>query len=229
MRGADEAGELFCFVPGGPLLRGGDPEAAGSGPEELLDIGPFALARHPVTVGAFGRFLEAVKATDPTQAALHRPVGFDALREAGEKRPVTGVTLADAEAYCQWLCEATGIRLRLPTADEWEKAARGADGRSYPWGESFGPQRCASLALGNPAGPAPEVGSHPDDRSPFGIEDLSGGVWEWTSTAASPRRQIVVGGSLISEAAGCRCAARRAIDTDTDMPVLGFRVLREVG
>ena len=227
LRGEEDAGGLFCFVPGGPAVLGGDRLADGAGAARTPLIPPFAVARHPVTVGAYARFLAWVGEDRVALARRHRPPDFDAQRQAGDTRPVTAVRFVDAVAYCGWLSEASGATLRLPTANEWEKAARGADGRPFPWGDRLTPDSCASIWSGAPGGPPPPVGSHETDRSPFGVEDCAGGVWEWTGTAVDERR-LVVGGSIVSGAAGCRSAVRRALDPDQRLPFLGFRVVREL-
>jgi formylglycine-generating enzyme required for sulfatase activity len=189
---------------------------------------PYALARHPVTVGAYARFLEYIAADDRRLARAHTPPDFAALRRAGERRPMRNLRAIDAEAYCRWMSEATGVVVRLPLADEWEVAARGADMRAFPWGDRFDPGLCASLWGGDPAGPPPEVGTHPADCSPFGLEDAAGNVWEWTATDCGDDRRLVVGGSVLSEEPGCRVAARRGLPSDTRLRSLGFRVLREL-
>ena len=227
LRGEEDAGDLFCFVPGGPAVLGGDPLAEGAGAVRTPLLPPFAIARHPVTVGAYARFLAWVGEDRIALARRHRPPDFDEQRGAGETRPITGVRLTDAVAYCAWLSEASGVTLRLPTADEWEKSARGADGRAFPWGDRITADSCASLWTGDPGGPPPPVGALPGDRSPFGVEDLAGGVWEWTGTAADPR-QVVTGGSIVSHGAGCRSAVRRALSPEQRLPFLGFRVVREL-
>lgn len=223
---AGEAGERFAFVPGGPARLGGDDRAAGSGPERQVEIAPFAIARQTVTVGAFARFLAFIAETDAAEAENRTPPDFADQRLRGDLRPVTGVRLGDAEAYCRWLCDATGLHLRLPTADEWQKAARGADGRAWPWGDRWDDLACGALPACDPAGPPPEVGAFAMDRSPFGMEDAAGGVWEWTGTPASSARTTVVGGAYLSEPDACRCAVRRALGPETRLPFLGFRVVR---
>lgn len=225
-RWAGEAGERFAYVPGGPARLGGDARAAGSGPERLVDLPAYAIARHAVTVGAWARFLTILEESDPIEARRRTPPNFRDQRAQGDTRPVTFVSLDDAQAYCRWLCEATGLVLRLPTADEWQKAARGGDARAWPWGDRWDDLACGSLSACDPAGPPPEVGAFARDRSPFGMEDGAGGVWEWTGSDDGGNRTISVGGSWISEPDACRCAVRRALRPETRLAFLGFRVVR---
>jgi serine/threonine-protein kinase len=228
LEGESTAGESFCFVPGGPALLGGDDRAPGSAAGSRPHIDRFAIARFPVTVGAYARYLGWLAENDPPEGRRRTPPGFDRMRRSGERRPVVATTLEDADAYCNWLREVTGVVLRLPTADEWEKAARGADGRAYPWGDGFEPGFCASLWMGRPASGPPDVGRFPIDRSPFGMRDTAGGVWEWTGTTTGPGRGVVLGGAIITEGDGCRSATRRAIPGESRLAFLGFRVVREV-
>ncbi len=228
IRNEESSGERFCFVPGGPAQIGGDRLAAGASYQDRPYIGPFAIARNPVTVGAYARFLDWLGAHDPVEARIRTPMIQPSRGQADERRPITGISHDDALAYCDWLREATGVVLRLPTAAEWEKAARGADGRVFPWGDRMELGACASLELGTPQGPPPPVGSFPLDCSPFGVEDTAGGVWEWTSTALPDQRNIVMGGSIVSEPDGCRSGSRRALQANTKLHFLGFRVLLEL-
>ena len=228
LRGANRGSEQFCFVPGGPTLLGGDDRAPGSGPEREVDLPPFAIARHPVTVGAYARFLNWIAREDAAESRIRTPWNWPEQLRRGETRPVTQIARDDAERYSKWVSKLTRVTVRLPTADEWEKAARGADGRAYPWGDRFEPGACASLHSCDPTSPPPSTGRHPLDRSPFGMEDGAGLVWEWTSTHVA-NRQVVVGGCWTSEADSCRLAARRAIKPGAQLPQVGFRVLYELG
>jgi formylglycine-generating enzyme required for sulfatase activity len=98
--------------------------------------------------------------------------------------PVGGVSWDDAVAYTAWLADLTGDPWRLPTEAEWEKAARGTDGRIYPWGDKFDKKRCTTSESGK--GTTTPVGSHPSGASPYGVLDMAGNVWEWTSSRFIP-------------------------------------------
>jgi len=228
LRDAESAGERFCFVPGGHAILGGDGEAPGSAPEREVDIPAFAIARNPVSVGAYSRFLGWLQREEPAEVRARTPENWTQQTRRGESRPVTGLSLADARRYCRWLTELTGVVIRLPRSDEWEKAVRGTDGRAWPWGDRFLPQGAATLHSCEPGDALPLPGSFPLDRSPFGVEDGAGLVWEWTDTDDGPL-QVVRGGSVLDTEFGARAAARRALRPDRRLPTLGFRVLRELG
>jgi formylglycine-generating enzyme required for sulfatase activity len=100
------------------------------------------------------------------------------LVEGKEDHPVVNVSWHDAAAFCTWLSQLTGFQFNLPTEAEWEKAARGTDGRIYPWGDEFEAKRLNSFENGiretTPAGKY-----SPEHDSPYGIADMCGNVWEW--------------------------------------------------
>jgi formylglycine-generating enzyme required for sulfatase activity len=90
------------------------------------------------------------------------------------------VSWQDAVAYAAWIAERTGERFRLASEAEWEKAARGADGRIYPWGDTFDKAQCNTSESG--IGTTTPVGSYPSVASPYGVPDMAGNVWEWTGS-----------------------------------------------
>ena len=144
-----------------------------------------------------------------------------------EDHPVVLVSIADAHAYAGWLSERTAQTWRLPTELEWEKAARGIDGRRFPWGEAFDP----GLANSHDAGPfsTMPVGSFPDGASPYGALDMAGQVFEWVNTLWRPGRYLVKGGSWDDKGCGiCRAAARHSRPEDIKHILIGFRLVREV-
>lgn len=140
--------------------------------------------------------------------------------------PVVMVSHGDVRAYAQWLSRKTGRTWRLPTELEWEKAARGTDGRRFPWGDRFDPTRLNSHDKG-PFDTLP-VGRFPKGASPFGLLDAAGQVFEWTASPGNPGRYIVKGGSWDDSGCGvCRPAARHARPAGLKHILIGFRLVRE--
>ncbi len=168
---AGEAPEGFVFVPGGPVHLGGDDDAPNGMLATHVDVPAFFIARFPVTFGEYIAFLDDLQARDPdaAQQRLPRTAGDGALcllREDGTyttgdhliegplaeryppgrghelRLPVYGVSWLDANAYADWRSARDGRRYRLPSEHEWEKAARGADQRVFPWGNTFDPSFC---------------------------------------------------------------------------------------
>ncbi len=159
--GSSPDSEEMAYVPGGPVLLGGASPTAMPGPV-LVEVGAFWIDRYEVTNAEYMAFVRATG---------HRPPMFADDPEFNRPdQPVTGVSWDDAEAYCRWRGK------RLPTEREWEKAARGEDGRLYPWGDTFG----AELAYLEGELPA-TVGSHRGDVSPYGVYDMAGNVSEWVA------------------------------------------------
>lgn len=144
------------------------------------------------------------------------------------RHPVVMVSYGDAAAYAAWLSKVTAYRWRLPSEAEWEKAARGTDGRWFPWGQEFDAKRLNTHDAG-PFDTVP-VGTYPDGASPFGMLDPAGQVFEWTSTPARSGRMIVKGGSWDDKGCGiCRPAARHGRPRTIKHILVGFRLVRETG
>ncbi|MGV8899317.1 MAG: formylglycine-generating enzyme family protein [Burkholderiaceae bacterium] len=122
-----------------------------------------------------------------------------------DEHPVVMVSQADANAYAAWLSRRTGQVWRLPIEPEWEKAARGVDGRYFPWGWKFAPARLNSHDAG-PSDTAP-VGRYPADASPYGVLDGAGQVFEWTASAAGSGAPSSTGAHGTTKVAAC--AGRR--------------------
>jgi iron(II)-dependent oxidoreductase len=165
------APENMVFVPGGDFRMGRDNGDAYERPAHLVAVKPFYLDKYEVTCEQYGKFVEETgHAHPPSWENGHYPTGNATL-------PVTGVSWDDATAYAQW------ARKRLPTEEEWEFAARGDDGRLYPWGSEWKPK--AANAADTSAGKMIEVGYYPAGASPFGALDMVGNAWEWTASNAS--------------------------------------------
>lgn len=161
-------GAPLVLVPAGSFVMGDDEES----PRREIYLDGFYIDRFEITTARYAKFLEAT-------GSSHPPDEWETLDPArGSDLPVIGVDWNDAAAYCKWAGR------RLPTDSEWEKAARGADERRYPWGnESPGPDR-ANFQNASPEpykGGLTRVGSHPAGRSPYGVEDLAGNAAEWTA------------------------------------------------
>ena len=169
----------FVEVPAGPFLMGE------RGEQHEVTLPTYYIARYPVTVAQFQAFVEA---------SGHKPHDPDSLKGVSN-HPVVWVTWYDALAYCEWLTEQVrawegtpeplatllrdqGWRITLPSEAEWEKAARGTDGRVYPWGDEPDPNRANYDETG--IGTTSAAGCFPGGVSVYGVEDLSGNVWEWT-------------------------------------------------
>ena len=157
-------------IPAGEFTMGsqdGDPDER---PAHKVHVDAFSMDVYEVTVGQYAAFLQAT--------GFNSPLDWQTMNQpAHQKRPVANVDWVDAAAYCKWAGK------RLPTEAEWEKAARGTDGRLYPWGNDSptplhanygktGSHNYGALAL---------VGTLEDGKSPYGIYDMAGNVWEWVS------------------------------------------------
>ncbi len=140
--------------------------------------------------------------------------------------PVVMVSHDDTLAYAAWLSGETGMTWRLPSDLEWEKAARGTDGRYFPWGDEFDAARLNSHDAGPFATMA--VGSFTSGASPYGLLDAAGQVFEWTATTAGADRFLVKGGSWDDKGCGiCRPAARHSRPQHIKHILIGFRLVAE--
>lgn len=159
-------------VPAGPFVMGedtrGEPDER---PRHTRTLPAFEIDRTEVTRENYERCIRAGRCTSP------RPLD---ARFRDPRQPVVGVSWFQASAYCAW------VGARLPTEAEWEKAARGADGRTYPWGETYPTLRMATFGHDEHAGHPDPVGSHPGFPSPYGALDLAGNVWEWVADPYDP-------------------------------------------
>jgi len=177
-RGADRPAAVMSasddvqmvFVPAGEFIMGSD-DAEADDDEKPLSIvfgRDFWIDKFEVTNARYRRCMEA--------GACTRPVGLGYDDPTRANHPVTVISWKQAVAYCRWAGK------RLPTEAEWEKAARGTDGRRYPWGNRYEADRVnAGYTDGTTA-----VGSYPLGASPYGVMDMAGNVWEWTSSLYKP-------------------------------------------
>lgn len=156
-------------------------------------------------------------------------------REAArwERFPVTAISALDAEAYVAWLRESGRLpRARLCSEVEWERAARGADDREYPHGWSIAPAEAnydRTYDKNDQAMGPDEVGSFPASASPFGVDDLAGNAYEWTTSALEHGRYVARGGSFYYDATTARATNRTLLDSESRDVSLGFRVCATEG
>ena len=206
------------------------------GPQSL---GRFLITRTPITNAEYAAFVEATghRAPDVDEETwrgyrLVHPYTRTRRHAWAEGRPPPAradhplvlVSHDDASAYAAWLRGQTGRPWRLPTELEWEKAARGPEGRIFPWGDAFDP----ALLNSHDSGPFDTlpVGSRPAGASPYGLLDAAGQVFEWTGSAGNPGRFLVKGGSWDDSGCGvCRPAARHGRPADIKHILIGFRLV----
>ena len=143
-------------------------------PGRKVNLPTFTIDRFEVTNRQFAEFVSATNRHPPEDW----PNGHSTPEKADY--PVVFVSWHDADSYCRWAGK------RLPIEAEWEKAARGTDGRKYPWGDTFDPKR-AKIATGSVMFSTPgAVGHYEDGKSPYGAYDMIGNVWEWTDSWYQP-------------------------------------------
>jgi len=156
-----------------------------------LRIERFHIDRTPVTNAQFKRFLDATKYTPRDAHNFLRDWSNHAPPAGWENKPVTWVSLEDARAYAAWAGK------RLPHEWEWQYAAQGGDGRSYPWGSTWNSEAVPATNRARTLAPPADVDAHPQGASPFGVLDLVGNVWQWTDeyTDEHTRAAVLRGGS----------------------------------
>jgi formylglycine-generating enzyme required for sulfatase activity len=184
---------IWCQVPAGPFLMGSDPKRDPQAydnekPQHKVDLRAYKIGRYLVTNAQYAAFVEDGGYTDKWEQCWTKAGWKWKGKRTGPSRygsnfdlpnhPVVGVTWYEAVAFCNWLTFQLGQAIRLPTEAEWEKAARGADGRLYPWGDEPDPNRANYSDTG--IGSTSAVGCFPSGVSPYGVHDMAGNVWEWT-------------------------------------------------
>lgn len=161
---------LMTFVPGGPFDMGSHQGESDELPIHQVRLDAFHIDRYEVTNARFRPCVEAGTCEPPKSCVYGQPTYGD---EAKANHPVGCVSWSNAKTYCEWR------GARLPTEAEWEKAARGTDERTYPWGNGS-PSRSLLNYNGNVGATTP-VGSYPDGVSSYGLYDMAGNVWEWVA------------------------------------------------
>jgi formylglycine-generating enzyme required for sulfatase activity len=227
-------------------------------PRHTLTLPAFEIARVPVTNALYAAFVAA--GGTPAPSTWHAPQPPVALAD----HPVVDVSWEQANAFCEWLNQEienvkskiekphvadasnflilnSQFSIRLPTEAEWERAARGIDGRTFPWGDTWDAARANTRESGL-AGTTP-VGAYPTGASAAGCLDLAGNVWEWTASLdlrypyaaddgrEDPRaagRRILRGGCYANPYGFARCACRFRLLPSVRNPFMGFRIARNI-
>ena len=189
----------------------------GDAGERIVELDDVLIGRWPVTVAHMRSFVEA------TGRSVTHALGARLDAEQLADHPATEVSFGDAVDFSAWLARTLDRPVRLPTGDEWEAAARGRDGRAWPWGEVFDPERCNSVESG--WGWTVPVHAHPEGAAACGAEQLAGNVWEWVGEPSDDDGwRSVRGGSYLDTAWGVRCARALPADPERATPTTGFRI-----
>jgi formylglycine-generating enzyme required for sulfatase activity len=217
-------------------------------PQHMLRLPAFEIARLPVTNALYLPFVAATGARPPIVWRGSAPPAVLA------NHPLVDVSWEDAIAFCEWLSHelatsdqrpatyqavASSVVFRLPTEAEWERAARGTDGRTFPWGDTWDAERANTRDAGR-GGTSP-VGAYPAGASPAGCLDMAGNAWEWTASldalypyvpgdgredARVAGRRILRGGCYANPHGYARCACRFRLLPTVRNEFLGFRLAR---
>jgi formylglycine-generating enzyme required for sulfatase activity len=233
-------GIVWIPIPAGKFMMGSDQGEENERPVHEVAVRAFAIARDPVTNVQYAACVRAKGVTPPE----HSIDGV--IPEGKAHHPVVHVSWEDTRAFCEWLnSESTGSggTIGLPSEAQWEYAARGMEGRDYPWGpEAPDADRCN---FGRKVGDTTPVGSYPKGATPEGVKDLAGNVFEWVedgwhadytgaSTDGAARAEgspdacrVIRGGSWSSSAGVCRSAFRfRGVPPILRYYEIGFRPAR---
>jgi len=216
----------MILIPAGDFIMGED-EA-----QRRVVLDEFYMAKYPVTNAGYRAFTQA---RGYSQSEYWSPEGWKWIQHEQvveplywrhedfnqPNQPVVGVSYYEAEAYCRWAGK------RLPNELGWEKAARGANARPYPWGDEWEEGRCNSKTAG--FGTTTPVDRFPQGVSPYGVMDMSGNVWEWTSSQRKTEHRDIVlrGGSWLDDPGFLRCTFRTWALSDYRTMSTGFRCAKD--
>jgi iron(II)-dependent oxidoreductase len=221
--------EAMVLIPAGWFRMGSD-DYWWENPERRIYLDAFKIDRVPVTNREYGDFCVATGHPPPPHWHAGR------VPEGKEDHPVNNLRITEARAFARWAGK------RLPTEAEWEKAARGTDGRIYPWGNEYDPKKCN--ADGSKIGKTVPVGSYPAGKSPYGVLGMCGNVWEWVEGAWDPEhyrrmasrnprpprglQNVLRGGTWSTLPLNCRTFARCPALPGARWGYCGFRCAKSV-
>ena len=237
----------WVHVPAGPFFYGGDPIAVNSEEREEITLPDFVIAKYAVTCGEYLEFLDGTAIEAPHRVKSYFPRTFPEWEQNPDGTcrmpkvdadgapyrldiPIMGVSFDDAIAFINWRSKRDNVIYRLPTEYEWEKAARGADGRWFPWGNGFDATFC-KMALSRPGRPLPEpIGTFPVDESVYGMRDAAGCIREWCDSFFDEGHEtrILRGGAWYFNPSFCRVAFRHGYLPHIVFTNFGFRLCKNV-
>lgn len=203
----EKDGSVMIYIPEGTFLKGIE--------KDSIKVDAFYIDKYPITNNQYKKFMEETNYNEP---AFWKDKRFN-----NTNQPVVGVSWNDAVAYASWAGK------RLPEEKEWEKAARGTDGRVYPWGNAKPDKSFAVFDLDISKGAPTNVGTHPSGVSPYGCYDMSGNIWEWCQEwFTEGKYRVVRGGSWINHMNILSCAYRScSVPSGKDNNV-GFRCVKDL-
>jgi eukaryotic-like serine/threonine-protein kinase len=225
----------FVHIPAGEFLVGSAADDRMRRTHEVAapihpaKTGPFLIARYETTHADWAKFLADVGDAAPGAWAKKRKK----IRSGSpdDRLPVERISVDDARAYVAWLSRTDRVpRARLCSELEWERAARGADDRAYPHGDAIGPEDAAFSSIETPSKerPVARVGTHPVSRSPFGIDDLAGNLWEIVESPIDPDNLVIRGGGWFSRGEFLVVSLRQLDERGQAYPGVGIRVCADV-
>jgi formylglycine-generating enzyme required for sulfatase activity len=231
----------MAYIPAGEFTMGSLSGYLDERPPHQVYLEAFHIDRYEVTSEQYLQFIHSATGlcgdhicldtkADNADSHIVYQNGRYTVEAGYAQHPVTLVSWYGARAYCEYQGK------RLPTEAEWEKAARGIDGRGYPWGDTADRAR---LNAGNRVGDTTPVGSYPAGASPYGVYDVAGNVWEWTadwyqaypassyhSSFFGEKYKVVRGGSWNHPVSDARTALRDLAHPARRIHVVGFRCVR---
>lgn len=218
---------MVVEIPAGEFQMGNSQGEAHEKPVHQVHLSGFLIDKTEVTWRQISKFTEATGTRPPPEPLWGTP----------DNHPASLVNWREAQHYCEW------VGGRLPTEAEWEKAARGSDGRIYQWGNQWDPLRCNAIS-GGPHRPE-SAGSFPNCYSPYGVLDLAGSMWEWAQDWYQPdyytegpsrdplgpevgKFNVVRGGGWMTQPRWLRTSYRFRLSPNSRRPDLGFRCVLEL-
>jgi len=213
-------GAPMVLVPAGRFTMGSNDRSGDEKPQHEVELDTFYIDQYEVTVSRYATFMSHTNRQEPK---YWNKVTLDSQGD----RPVIGVNWYDAEAYCEWAGK------HLPTSAEWEKAARGTDGRTYPWGDEEPTSSRANYGKNESRNPYTDVlqpvGSYEEGKSPYGAYDMAGNVWEWEADRfdKNKAKAWLRGGSWLYGERSLRSWHRYRNDPSNRVDYSGFRCAQD--